>query len=83
VADAAVVGVPDDRLGEVPWAFVVPVEGGPAPGEEALVALCREHLAPYKVPVRFLTVDELPRNDIGKILSRDLVTRAVAIIGED
>jgi acyl-coenzyme A synthetase/AMP-(fatty) acid ligase len=70
VADAAVVGAPDDRLGEVPIAFVV--ESAPA-SDEALVALCREHLAPYKVPVRFERVAELPRNENGKIQRRELV----------
>jgi acyl-coenzyme A synthetase/AMP-(fatty) acid ligase len=70
IADAAVVGAPDDRLGEVPIAFVV--ESAPA-SDEALVALCREHLAPYKVPVRFERVAELPRNENGKIQRRELV----------
>ncbi len=76
VADAAVVGVPDDRLGEVPVAFVVPVAtdaaGGTGPDPAALDALCREHLAPYKVPVRFERVDALPRNEAGKLLRREL-----------
>jgi acyl-CoA synthetase (AMP-forming)/AMP-acid ligase II len=77
VADTAVVGVPDDRLGEVPWAFVVPAApSGPDP--DALAALCREHLAPYKVPVRFETIDALPRNEVGKVLKRELVERAEA-----
>jgi long-chain acyl-CoA synthetase len=72
VADAAVVGVPDERLGEVPVAFVVT-----GPGEEldaaALDARCRAELAPYKVPVRFEQVQALPRNEIGKVLDRELV----------
>ena len=68
VDDAAVVGVPDDRLGEVPVAFVT---GAPV-GASALAAVCREHLAPYKVPVAFHHVDALPRNDAGKLLRREL-----------
>jgi len=75
VADAAVVGVPDERLGEVPWAFVVAAGAAPPPDDE-LVAACRAHLAPYKVPVRFLAVDELPRNEVGKVLKAELVREA-------
>lgn len=75
VADAAVVGVPDDRLGEVPWAFCVPA-GDALPLADELEALCRRHLAPYKVPTRFLPVDALPRNEVGKVLRRALVERA-------
>ena len=67
VADAAVVGVPDDRLGEVPVAFVVPAAGRLAPTSDGLSGLCRTHLAPYKVPVRFEVVDALPRNEVGKL----------------
>jgi long-chain acyl-CoA synthetase len=77
VADAAVVGVPDDRLGEVPWAFVVTSDGAPPDGA-ALTDLCRDHLAPYKVPVRFEGIDALPRNEVGKVLKATLVTQAVA-----
>jgi acyl-CoA synthetase (AMP-forming)/AMP-acid ligase II len=72
VADAAVAGAPDDRLGEVPVAFVV--EAAPV-GDADLDALCRQHLAPYKVPVRFERVASLPRNDAGKVLRKDLVVR--------
>jgi long-chain acyl-CoA synthetase len=68
VRDAAVVGVPDERLGEVPVAFVV---GDADPAE--LDALCREHLVAYKVPVAFHRVDALPRSEVGKILRRELV----------
>jgi long-chain acyl-CoA synthetase len=75
VADAAVVGVPDDRLGEVPVAFVVATPSGRV-DVAALEALCREHLAPYKVPVAFDVIDELPRNEIGKVRNTDLVARA-------
>jgi acyl-CoA synthetase (AMP-forming)/AMP-acid ligase II len=67
VADAAVVGEPDDRLGEVPVAYVEPAAGRVAPTSDGLSGLCREHLAPYKVPVRVEVVDALPRNEVGKV----------------
>jgi acyl-CoA synthetase (AMP-forming)/AMP-acid ligase II len=79
VADAAVVGVPDERLGEVPWAFVVPAADGPAPPTaDDLARLCRDHLAPYKVPVRFEPIAALPRNEVGKVLKSPLIERAMA-----
>ncbi|MBV8981952.1 MAG: long-chain fatty acid--CoA ligase [Acidimicrobiia bacterium] len=68
VLDVAVVGVADERLGEVPVAFVV----GEADAA-ALDALCREHLVPYKVPAEFRFVESLPRNDVGKVLRRELI----------
>jgi acyl-CoA synthetase (AMP-forming)/AMP-acid ligase II len=67
VSDAAVIAVPDDRLGEVPVAFVV-AAAGVAPSSDGLSDYCRAHLAPYKVPVRFEVIDALPRNEVGKVL---------------
>jgi long-chain acyl-CoA synthetase len=72
VTECAVAGIPDDRLGEVPWAFVV-LRAGAALDADALDALCRAHLAPYKVPARFEAIDALPRNEVGKVLLRELV----------
>ena len=84
VVDVAVVGAPDDRLGEVPWAFVVRRDARPDGGPDLapdigpalraeLEATCREHLAPYKVPAGFQAIAELPRNEVGKVLVRPLV----------
>ncbi len=69
VADVAVVAQADDRLGEVPVAFVV--TDGPVDDEE-LDAACRSRLAPYKVPVAFHRVDSIPRSEVGKTLRREL-----------
>ena len=71
VRDVAVVGVPDDRLGEVPVAFLV----GDVPNDETLDQLCRDHLVPYKVPSAYHRVDALPRNDAGKVLRPALIRR--------
>jgi acyl-CoA synthetase (AMP-forming)/AMP-acid ligase II len=70
VDDAGVVGVPDDRLGAVPVAFIV---GGDDVSDDELRATCREMLAPYKVPVTFHRVFALPRNQVGKLLRNELV----------
>ena len=67
VSEAAVVGVPDRRLGEVPVAFVV----GDA-SESELDELCRRHLTPYKVPTAYRRVPALPRSEVGKVLRREL-----------
>jgi acyl-CoA synthetase (AMP-forming)/AMP-acid ligase II len=73
VRDAGVAAVPDRRLGEVPHAWVT---GGPALNAAELQAWCRQHLAPYKVPVAFTVLDELPRSEIGKLLRRELAARS-------
>ncbi len=72
VAEAAVVGAPDERLGEVPVAFVVDAPGMPPAQDAELVALCREHLVAYKVPVAFHHVSSLPRTEVGKLRRPDL-----------
>jgi acyl-CoA synthetase (AMP-forming)/AMP-acid ligase II len=76
VADVCVAGVPDRRVGEVPWAWIVPAPGATV-DPERLERRCRERLAPYAVPVRFEVVDTLPRNDVGKVLRRELVAAAL------
>jgi long-chain acyl-CoA synthetase len=68
VADAAVVGMADERLGEVPIAFVVPSNPDLSPSAEWLERYCREHLAAYKIPVHFKLISSLPRNEIGKVM---------------
>ena len=68
VDDAAVVAGPDERLGEVPVAFLV---GRPVPDGE-LADLCRQHLAAYKVPAEFRWVEEIPRSEVGKVLRKTL-----------
>ena len=65
VREVAVVGVPDARWGELPIAFVVPREPPALP--EGLEAWCRQSLAGFKVPARFLPIDALPRNALGKV----------------
>ncbi len=75
VAQAAVVGVPDDRLGEVGVAFVVLRTGVDASADE-LVAWARDHMANYKAPRRVEIVDALPLNASGKVLKFELRQRA-------
>ncbi|MGW5410482.1 class I adenylate-forming enzyme family protein [Actinomadura geliboluensis] len=73
VADAAVVGRPDETWGEVVVAFVE-YRREPPP-VEALDAMCRARLAGYKVPVEYHVLPELPRNPTGKVRKSDLVER--------
>jgi acyl-CoA synthetase (AMP-forming)/AMP-acid ligase II len=76
IAQVAVVGIPDDRLGEVGVAFVIPRTGTTADGDE-IVAWCRAEMANFKVPRRVVLVDELPLNATGKILKYELRDRAM------
>jgi acyl-CoA synthetase (AMP-forming)/AMP-acid ligase II len=71
VLEAAVVGRPDPRWGEVPVAFVVLGSGQSATGEE-LIAHCAGQLAKFKVPKDVTFLEALPRNPSGKVLKREL-----------
>jgi fatty-acyl-CoA synthase len=78
VADAAVVGVPDDRWGEIGVAFVV-ADGGVS--EQELIEFVRERLARFKAPKAVRFVDALPRSAMGKVSKEELlvtVTEGVA-----
>ena len=72
VAACAVVGVPDERLGERVGAAI---EGRPGSevDVEAVLRYCRDRLAPYKVPERTVVVDRLPRNQMGKVPGPEVV----------
>ena len=78
VAEAAVVGRPDEMRGEVPVAFVIAADGATV-SAEAVKAGCRDAGLPnYKIPRDVLVVDDLPRSPTGKVLKRELVTRLEA-----
>jgi long-chain acyl-CoA synthetase len=70
VLEAAAVGVPDEKSGEVPKLFVV--RRDPDLTVEALIAYCRENLTGYKRPKYIEFRDELPKTPVGKILRREL-----------
>jgi bile acid-coenzyme A ligase len=72
VADAVVIGLPDDEWGERVHAVVQPADPGAPPPVDELRTHCRERLAAYKVPKTIELVDRLPRNDAGKIRRGDL-----------
>ena len=74
VADVAVVGVPDERMGEVGKAYVVRAAGS-ALTEDDVVAFAKERLANFKVPRRVELVESLPRNLSGKVLKTELRDR--------
>ena len=71
VREAAVFGVPDDQWGERVTAAVSWREQATATDAE-LGAFCRERLAGFKCPKRFIVLPELPKNPSGKILKREL-----------
>jgi len=72
VSEVAVVGVPDEKWGEVGKAFLCLRPHSQEPDPATLNAWCRERLAGYKVPKYFQVVDELPRNALGKVTKQVL-----------
>lgn len=82
IADAAVVPIPDDLLGERTCAFVVPAPDAEAPGRNEAAAFLREGgLAPYKIPDRIEVLDALPVTAVGKTDKGALMSLANALTG--
>ncbi|MEO1483794.1 MAG: long-chain fatty acid--CoA ligase [Myxococcota bacterium] len=71
VAEVAVVGIPNERWGEVGEAVVV-LRDGHSMSDEEIIDYCKKELAKYKVPKTVRFMDELPRNAAGKVLKREL-----------
>ncbi|MDQ2795764.1 MAG: AMP-binding protein, partial [Actinomycetota bacterium] len=71
VAESAVIGIPDKRMGEVGRALIV-LRTGASLTEADVIAFCKEHLANFKVPRSVRFVDSLPRNPSGKVLKNVL-----------
>jgi acyl-CoA synthetase (AMP-forming)/AMP-acid ligase II len=71
VAEAAVVGVADERLGEVGRAYLT-LSPDSSVDENSVIEHCRQKLANFKIPRSVVIIDEFPRNAAGKILKREL-----------
>ena len=74
VGQVAVIGIPDERMGEVGMAFVVPAPEQPVT-PESVIGWCRENMANYKVPRRVAVVDALSMNSTGKVQKNELRRR--------
>jgi acyl-CoA synthetase (AMP-forming)/AMP-acid ligase II len=77
VGQVAVIGIPDERLGEVGVAYVVPRPGASVEPDE-IISWCREHMANFKVPRLVEVVEALPLNPTGKVMKFELRARYVA-----
>ncbi len=76
IEEACTVGLPDEYRGENVIAYVVPLPGEELT-EEEIIKYCRENLTAYKVPRKIHFVKELPKSSIGKIMRREVRTKAI------
>lgn len=72
IREAAVIGVKDDRLGEVPMGAYIVKKNAAAPSDAELRAFLRNHLSPYQIPAQLLAVAELPRTPSMKVSALEL-----------
>jgi fatty-acyl-CoA synthase len=72
IEDIAVVGVPDERWGEVGQAFVIPKKGSNF-SAEGLIGFCKEQMAKFKCPEKVVFCKEFPRTPLGKVRKRELI----------
>jgi acyl-coenzyme A synthetase/AMP-(fatty) acid ligase len=77
VLDVAVVGVPDERLGQVPVAVIETRAGHARPDEAELKAFAKERLTPYQVPVAYKFTDKLPRSVSMKVIRPEVLKLAL------
>jgi fatty-acyl-CoA synthase len=78
VMEAAVVARPDERWGETPCAFIKLRSDADTPSQEDIIAFCRKHMAPFKVP-RTIVFGELPRTSTGKVQKFKLREQAAGL----
>ena len=71
IQECAVIGLPDKEWGERVTAIIIP-QPGKSIDEDKLKAYMKSHISSFKVPKKFLTVDDFPRSQAGKILKREL-----------
>lgn len=83
VRDVAVVGMPDERLGERVCAYVVPAEGASVTLESVLDHLDSCQITKYKRPEKLLVIDAMPMTPTGKILKRELVVDVTRRLASD
>ncbi len=74
IAEAALIGQPDEKFGEVGLIVAVARENS-APTEDSVLRVCAEHLARYKVPKRVIFADALPYSPYGKVQKAELKRR--------
>ncbi|HZJ84269.1 MAG TPA: AMP-binding protein, partial [Syntrophomonadaceae bacterium] len=81
VLDACAIGIPDEKRGETPKAFVI-LKPGETMTVEEVKSHCRESLAPYKVPTHVEFIEELPRTSVGKPMRNALKQAELAKMGK-